>query len=191
MLKDIVKRSRSYRGYDNSYKVTVEELKEIVDHTRYCPSSSNKQVIRYRLVFDEKETKEMQGETYYATAFKDIKLPREGKQPTAYIVLCLEEHDHKSVTYYQKDIGIVSQTMLLAATEMGLGGCIVGNFSAAKLRENLCLDNNIYPVLIVAIGKPDEEIVLKEVGEDGSLEYYRDENDVHYVPKKKLEDILV
>lgn len=47
------------------------------------------------------------------------------------------------------------------------------------------------PVLIVAIGKPDETIVLTDVKEDGDINYYRDENDVHYVPKRSLEDLII
>jgi len=43
----------------------------------------------------------------------------------------------------------------------------------------------------VAVGKPDEEIVIREIEKGESTKYYRDENDVHYVPKRKLEDILL
>ena len=46
-------------------------------------------------------------------------------------------------------------------------------------------------MLIVAFGKPDETIVLTELEEGGSVNYYRDEDDVHYVPKRKLEDIII
>ena len=46
-------------------------------------------------------------------------------------------------------------------------------------------------MLIVALGKPDETIVLEEVAEGESLQYYRDENDVHHVPKRRLEDVVL
>ena len=46
-------------------------------------------------------------------------------------------------------------------------------------------------MLVIALGKPAETIILTEVGEDGNTAYYRDENDVHYVPKRKLEDIII
>lgn len=97
----------------------------------------------------------------------------------------------ESLARYQKDVGIVAQTMLLAATEMGLGGCMIGNYNAGKVKAALALDEKYAPMLIVAIGEPAEEIVLKEVEPGESMAYYRDENDVHYVPKRKLKDIVI
>ena len=92
---------------------------------------------------------------------------------------------------FQKDIGIVAQTMLLAAVENGLGGCMIGNFSAVELKKVLGLPENLAPMLVVAIGKPDEEIVLTEIAGGESVDYYRDEHDVHYVPKRRLEDLVI
>jgi hypothetical protein len=80
--------------------------------------------------------------------------------------------------------------MLLAAVETGLGGCMIGNFNAGSLHDVLKLDDNIKPLLIVAFGKPDEEIILTDVV-DGKTGYYRDENDRHYVPKRAVEDIII
>lgn len=88
-------------------------------------------------------------------------------------------------------MGIVAQTMLLAAMEKGLGGCRIGNFGLEKVKEVLELLENLVLVLIVAFGKPDEKIVLAEIEKGQSIKYYRDENDVHYVPKRKLEDIII
>ena len=53
------------------------------------------------------------------------------------------------------------------------------------------LTEEIRPLLIVAFGKPAEEIHLVDVPEDGNTNYYRDENDVHYVPKRTLADELL
>ena len=84
-----------------------------------------------------------------------------------------------------------AQTILLAAVEMGLGGCMIGNFQAGEGMEVLGLPEEIRPLLIVAFGKPAEEIHLVDVPEDGNTNYYRDENDVHYVPKRTLADELL
>lgn len=92
---------------------------------------------------------------------------------------------------YQKDVGIVAEAMLLMATEEGLGGCMIGNFTAGELKKAIDLAENLQPLLVVAFGKPDEKIVLTEVPEDGNINYYRDENDVHYVPKRSLDDIVI
>lgn len=81
--------------------------------------------------------------------------------------------------------------MLLAATELGLGGCMIGNFDAGQVRQALELPEAMAPVLILAIGKPDETIVLTEVGEDGDTNYYRDKQDIHYVPKRPLSALIL
>jgi nitroreductase len=81
--------------------------------------------------------------------------------------------------------------MLLGAVEKGLGGCMLGNFDKEELNKALSLPETMSPQLIIAIGKPDEKVVLVDTSDDGSTKYYRDENDIHYVPKRKLEDILI
>ena len=96
-----------------------------------------------------------------------------------------------SLARFQKDVGIAAQTILLAAVEMGLGGCMIGNFEAGKIRDALELPENLAPLLIVAIGKPAEKIVIKEIAPDEPTPYYRDADGVHYVPKRRLEDIII
>ena len=81
--------------------------------------------------------------------------------------------------------------MLLAAAEKGLGGCMIGNYNADSVKKELNLAENLAPVLIVAFGKPTEKIIIKEIEEGEDIAYYRDENDVHYVPKRKLSDIII
>ena len=117
-------------------------------------------------------------------------LPHPGKEPTAFIVICQDTEIDENLSRYQKDVGIVAQTMLLAAVEMGLGGCMIGNFSAGSVHQALGLAENLRPLLILAVGKPDEEIILTDVT-DGKTGYYRDGEDRHYVPKRALEDIVL
>ena len=68
---------------------------------------------------------------------------------------------------------------------------MIGNFNPDEFQQALDLTDRFIPVLLIALGKPDEQIVLTEVGEDGVTDYYRDENDIHYVPKRSLQDILL
>ena len=191
MFKDLVKVSRSYRGYDESYHFTEKELADFVDCARFAPSSVNGQPFRYYLAWQKEKVALIQSFTRWARALPDMKLPHVGKCPTGFIVICQDLNLGDSIARYQKDVGIVAQTMLLAATEKGLGGCMIGNFGPEKVKEALELPENLIPVLIVAFGKPDEKIVLTEIEEGQSTKYYRDENDVHYVPKRKLKDIII
>lgn len=191
MIRDLVEKSRSWRGYDESRKVSREELVSLVECARLTPSSINMQPLKYYLACDEETVGKIQPLTGWARALPQIQLPHPGKRPTAFIVICQDLALNKAIDRFQKDIGIVAQTMLLAATEMGLGGIMIGNFNPDKVREALALPETVRPMLILAIGKPDETIVLTDVGPDGRVNYYRDENDVHYVPKRRLEDLLL
>ncbi len=190
-LKELAEKNRSYRGYDETRRVTREELTEFVECARLCPSSVNAQPLKYRLVYEKEEVDRLQAQTKWARALPDLHLPHEGMCPTAFIVICQDTRISDSMARYQKDVGIVAQTMLLAATEMELGGCMIGNFVAASVRETLGLPEYMAPMLVVAFGKPAETIVLTEIEDGESTNYYRDEKDVHYVPKRKLEDIIL
>lgn len=191
MIKDLVQKNRSYRGYDESRKVTREELVHLVECARLAPSSVNMQPLRYYLIHTQEELDLLQPLTNWARALPELTLPHPGQCPTGFVVICQDTNLNPSIPRFQKDIGIVAQTMLLAAVEMGLGGCMIGNYDAGKVKAALNLAENLAPVLIVAIGKPDETIVLTDVGPNGETNYYRDENDVHYVPKRSLDDLII
>ena len=119
MLKDLVTKNRSYRGYNENRKVTKEELLELVECARLCPSSVNAQPFCYYLAWETEEGTRIQALTNWARALPQMKLPHPGKCPTAFIVILQDTTIGESLARYQKDVGIVAQTMLLAATEMG------------------------------------------------------------------------
>ena len=190
-FREIVIANRSYRGYDESYKFTREKLEEYVDITRFTPSSVNMQPFKYYIAYEKSNVDTIQKMTKWARALPELNLPYEGKRPTGFIVICQDTNIFANTNRFMKDVGIVAQTILLQAADDGLGGCMIGNFNAEEVKSILDLSENLLPLLIVALGKPAEKIVITEVKEDGKTDYYRDENDVHYVPKRSLEDILI
>ncbi len=190
-LKDLIKKNRSYRGYDESRKVTRDELLEMVDCARLTASSVNQQPLRYYLANEKEDVEKIQALTQWARALPELELPHKGMYPTAFIVICQDMRVSDSLAKFSRDVGIAAQTILLKATEMGLGGCMIGSFDAKKVSEAVQLPEYIKPHLVVAIGKPAEKVVLKEIGPEESTKYYRDENDVHYVPKRRLNDLII
>ena len=191
MLKDLVMKNRSYRGFDESFRFSREELLELVDLTRYTASSVNEQPLKYYIAFEKEEVEQILPLTMWARALKDTQLPHSGMGPSAFIIICQDMNISANTTRFQRDVGIAAQTILLAAVEKGLGGCMIGSFRKPELKSRLGLSEGIEPNLVVALGKPAEKVILTEVGADGSTAYYRDENDVHYVPKRRLEDIIL
>ena len=122
----------------------------------------------------------------FAGYLKDWDGPSEGEKPTGYIVITSPANVNDEV-----DAGIVGQTMLLAATEAGFGGCFFGNVKRDELKVQLNIPSELKIVYVIAFGYPKEEVVLEDIPADGDIKYYRDENQVHHVPKKRIEDIVL
>ncbi len=190
MLKDLLLASRSYRSFDPATPVTEEMLLDWIDHTRYCPSSINLQMLKFCPVADSARASQLLSLTRWAGKLKDIKLPPEGHAPTAYIVICSDESVIAGAEKFQKDVGIVAQTLMLAAAESGFGGCMIGSFSPDAVADVLSLPKGIVPQLILALGKPDETVEITDEAEDGAVTYYR-ENGIHYVQKRSLAHLII
>lgn len=189
MFLDLVKQARSHRGFRQDRKVTRQELEHLVECARFTPAARNDQVLKYYLAEKPETVAAIQPLTKWAGALAELHLPRKGAEPVAYIVICLDGSLAENPAPYQRDVGIVAQTMLLAAAEMGLNGCMIGSFAAGELREKLGLPEAIKPQLLLALGEGTDRIVMTDVGEDGSTTYYRDAEDIHYVPKRTLEQL--
>jgi len=191
MFLDLVKQARSHRGFRQDRKVTRQELEHLVECARFTPAARNDQVLKYYLAEKPETVAAIQPLTKWAGALAELHLPRRGAEPVAYIVICLDGSLAENPAPYQRDVGIVAQTMLLAAAEMGLNGCMIGSFAAGELREKLGLPEAIKPQLLLALGEGTDRIVMTDVGEDGSTTYYRDAEDIHYVPKRTLEQLIL
>lgn len=191
MFLDLVKQARSHRGFRQDRKVTRQELEHLVECARFTPAARNDQVLKYYLAEKPETVAAIQPLTKWAGALAELHLPRKGAEPVAYIVICLDGGLAGNPAPYQRDVGIVAQTMLLAAAEMGLNGCMIGSFAAGELREKLGLPEAIKPQLLLALGEGTDRIVMTDVGEDGSTTYYRDAEDIHYVPKRTLEQLIL
>ncbi len=190
MLEELVVKTRSYRSFDESRPISREDMLALVDIARRTASAINRQPLRYRIVSDSAECAKMLANTRYAGALS-IKLPPEGMAPTGYIVICNDTEAKSADTWVLKDLGIAAQTVMLAATERGFGGCMVGSFHAERIHEDLGISSRYTPLLVLALGTPAEDCRLVEAEDAEHLVYYRDAKGIHYVPKLKLEDVLL
>lgn len=190
MLKDLVKRSRSFRSFDEGTPVSREMLLEWIDCARFCPSSINLQMLKFRPVYEKEECDKVLSLTRWAGKLKELSLPPKGHAPTAYIIVCTDNAVIEGAERFQKDVGIAAQTILLAAAEKDFGGCMIGSFSPNELCKSLALPSGILPQLVIALGKPDERVELTDLPKSGDTSYYR-ENGVHYSPKRSLEDLII
>lgn len=180
----LVAKNRSYRGYDNSFTVREDQLRRIMEVVPACPSARNQQVLRLRPVLAAEADKVLPF-IRLGGALRDMKLPLPGTEPRAFIVICSTVAEDK---YVNMDIGIIAQTMLLQATEIGLNGICIGAFDHEAVQKSLELPYE--PLLIVAIGKGAEKIQMVGISEDESHNYYRQDG-VHFVPKLPLDKIVL
>ena len=188
MLTDLLLNSRSYRRFDQSVRISEAALRELINATRYCPSAANRQLLKYRLVFEENETALVFDCLKFAAYLQGWSGPVAGEQPTAYIVVLGDENIYK---FSDVDAGIAMHTILLRATELGFGGCILASVQRDKLREALALEERFHIGYVIALGKPAETCLIESLGQDGDIKYYRDAEGVHHVPKRSLDELLV
>lgn len=182
---DVVEKTRSVRRFNQTKKVTGGELRAMVEVARVTASARNIQPLKYVTVCDDALCEQIFAATGWAGSLADGR-PKEGEKPTGYIVVY---NDKNIAPQSLWDQGIVSYAMMMRATEMGLGGCIIATIFRDKMPD-LGVSDNLEPVLILAIGYPDEDIRIVGV-KDNNTKYYRDENRVHYVPKRSIDEILI
>ena len=151
-------------------------------------SGANLQPLKYILSCDPQKNAEIFSCLAWAGYLKDWAGPEEGERPAAYIVVLGDTSISESAGC---DHGIAAQTILLGAREKGLAGCMLGSIDRKALRKGLNIPAQLKILLVLAIGKPKEKIVLETVGTEDSIRYWRDNEGVHHVPKRKLEDIII
>ena len=187
-LRDLVLRNRSYRRFDESHAISRDTLLELVDLARQTPSAANRQPLKYLLSHDPGRNAAIFPHLAWAGYLKDWAGPAPGERPSAYIVILVDQNITKE---WWCDDGIAAQTMLLEATRHGLGGCMIGAIQKEKLRQALQIPDHLLIRLVLALGKPAEQVVLEPVGADGDIRYWRDAEGVHHVPKRSLDEIVL
>jgi nitroreductase len=188
VLQDIVIRNRSYRRFHQEQSVSRKELRGLVGLARLSPSAANRQPLKYILSCDPKVNAAIFVHLGWAAYLTDWPGPSEGERPSAYIVIL---GDTTIAADFWCDHGIAAQTILLGATEMGLGGCMIGSVNKKGLSEVLRIPEHHEILLVIALGRPKEEVRIEEVGPKGDIRYWRDEKGVHHVPKRSLSEIII
>ena len=183
-LAKLLERNRSYRGYDSSFIVRDDQLRRIIEVNTKVPSARNQEVLRFRAV-NHTEADKVLPHIGLGGALPELHLPFPGTEPNAFIIICSTVEETKFVSV---DLGISAQSMLLQAAEIGLNGICIAAFNKKKIVE--AFDLQYEPLMILAIGKGVEKIRMVEISPEESHAYYRKDG-IHYVPKLKLEDLII
>ena len=188
MIRDLVIANRSCRRFYQDVTIERETLRELVDLARLSASSANMQPLKYILSCDPQKNALIFKHLGWAGALKDWPGPSEGERPSAYIIILGD-------TEISQDFGcdhqIAAQSIRLGAREKGLGGCMHAMARNDGLSKALGIQPRYELLLVVSLGKPKEKVVLETVGPDGDTRYWRDSDNVHHVPKRRLDDIII
>ena len=187
MLKDLILKNRSYRRFYQDTSVDLDTLRELVDLARLSASGANRQPLKYILCASPQTNARIFPHLAWAGYLTDWEGPPAGERPAAYIVILVDKEISGSAGV---DHGIAAQSILLGATEKGLGGCIIASVDRDGLRETLGIPERYGILLVLALGQPKEQVVVEPVGPDGDIKYYRDADGVHHVPKRALDELI-
>lgn len=187
MLKDLILKNRSYRRFYQFETISESLLREWVDLARCSASARNAQSLKYILSVEAEFNARIFDQLAWAGYLTLWRGPEEGERPSAYIIML---HDTLVAGNYLCDDGIAAQSILLGATEAGYGGCIIHSVNRDKLKQMLNLDEQFEIIQVLALGKPKETVVIDEMKNDNP-KYWRDENQVHHVPKRSLDEIII
>jgi nitroreductase len=188
MLRDLVIKNRTYRRFHQEIAVKQQTLRELVDLARLSASGANLQPLKYILSWEPQKNALIFPHLGWAGYLKDWPGPIEGERPSAYIIILNDTHISQTPGC---DHGIAAQSILLGATEKGLGGCMIGTIQKQKLRKALEIPPRYEILLVLAVGKPKEQVIIEALDDTGDIKYFRDSEGKHHVPKRNLDDIIL
>lgn len=187
-LKELISRARSCRRFKGDHRLSSETLADLVDHARLSASARNHQVLRFITIADRDTCEAMNALVVMGGSLTPEQRATATQHPGGFIVIAGPE---KMDDFALMDVGIAAQSINLAACEAGLACCMIGAVKRNEAAALLELPKELQVKLVLALGEPDEVRHLVERRSDGSLTYYRDENDEHCVPKISLEEAII
>jgi len=187
-VTDLIRKNRSYRRFDESAEISRDTLRDLVDLARQTPSAANKLPLKYILCSTPERNEAVFATLGWAAYLSEWPGPDPGERPSAYIVVL---GDTRIAAGWSVDPGIAMQSMLLAAVDRGLGGCMFGSIKRRQLADALDIPEHLHILYVLALGRPIEVVRIEDVEPGGDIRYYRDDEAVHHVPKRGLDEIIV
>ncbi|MGB8490631.1 MAG: nitroreductase family protein [Bacteroidales bacterium] len=186
-LKDLVLKTRSYRRFDESYQITYSSLEKLVDLARLSASGANRQPLKYLIYNSPEDCAKVFPSVVWAAYLQEWDGPVSGERPSAYIIIL---GDRSITDSFGVDHGIAAQSIMLGATEAELGGCMIASIRRDNLRAELKIPENFEILLILALGKPIEIIVIDNI-RNNDVKYWREPDGTHHVPKRSLDELII
>lgn len=188
MINELVRKSRTCRRFYENEMIDENTLVALVDLARLSPSASNLQPLKFLISHTAEKNATIFPLLGWAGYLSDWDGPGPGERPAAYITILGDKSIKKS---FGCDHGIAAQSIMLGACEQGLQGCIIASVDRQNFHRNLNLPEQYEILLVLALGKPKEQVVIEPLEAGANIRYWRDAAQVHHVPKRNLEDIII
>ncbi len=186
-ILDLIKKSRSYRRFYEDTPIKQEDLELMVEAARFSPSSRNVQPLKFILSNSPALNEQIFPNLAWAGYLTEWVGPEKGERPSGYIIMV---HDKSISATFSCDNGIMAQSMLLQATELGFGGCMIASIKKEELKRLFSLEDHLEIIMVIALGKPKEIVVIDDIKE-GDFRYFRENNGIHHVPKRTLNELIL
>lgn len=183
---DLIRQRRTIRKFKQK-KLERAQLERMVDAARMAPSASNLQPLKYVIIDEDKKVSQFFNYVKWAGYITPEGNPQKGEEPVAYIIILADTEVRKAG--YELDAGAAAQNIILAALEEGIGSCWIASIDREAVRNMLIIPDRYVINTVIALGYPSEKPVTED--ENGSIRYYKDENGILHVPKRKLDDIIL
>ncbi|MDD4901818.1 MAG: nitroreductase family protein [Patescibacteria group bacterium] len=157
-VKEAIQKRRSIRKYQNK-EIPAEIIDELLEAARWAPSARNVQPWAFKVVTGAEDKAKLKENHVFMRDFV--------YDAPAIIICCVTEEDYPKDKFqagmqatFDKwsmiDIGLATENILLQATELGLGGCVVGMIDMEKIKSVLNIPEKYFIPYVVPIGYPDE-----------------------------------
>lgn len=186
-LSELILKTRSYRRFDESHRIEAALLENLVDLARLSASGANRQPLKYLIYNSADDCMKIFPSLLWAASLKDWDGPEPGERPSGYIIVL---GDKTISDVFGVDHGIAAQSIMLGASEAGLGGCMIASIKKAELRSTIMIPDQYEILLVLSLGKPVENVVIDDIKE-GDTKYWRDAEKKHHVPKRTLKEIII
>ncbi len=187
MIQELITKNRSYRRFYQDKPIHEKQLESLVELARLSPSAANLQPLKFIISHKPGKNEKIFSCLAWAGYLKDWPGPEEGERPTGYIIIL---GDTEITKEFGCNHGIAAQSILLGATEMGFGGCMIASIQRDRLRQLLNIPAHYEILLVIALGEPKERVIIVEA-KNGDIKYWRDTNKTHHVPKRPLSEIIL
>ncbi len=183
-FNDLIKNRRTIRRFKQT-PIPHNILIEMIDAARRAPSAANLQPLQYIIITDESLRNRIFPFIKWAGYITPAWSPSPEERPTAYIAILVMNQKNQ---YYQRDIGLASAHIIFSAENHNIGSCILCNINIQQISKIVDIPDNVLLDSLIALGYKNETSILED--NDTTVQYYRDDEKIHHVPKRTLRSII-